>query len=155
MEKTIFKLWGFLKHTKFGRWVFSLLLGFFVPYSGSVSPSVVEISAGSSIVELNDRWFIRNHLRSIHAIALANLAELASGLAMLSALPTNTRGIVKSINIEYLKKARGKIRAKGNAKPPSIITDNIESIATAEVFDSSNELVARINVHWQIGPDAK
>lgn len=155
MEQQIFKAWHLLKKTSFGRWLFSFLLGLFVPYSGTISASVIEIEKGSSTLELRERRKIRNHLKSIHAIALANVAELASGLAMLSALPANCRGIVRSINIEYSKKARGTLIVKGSANPPQVISENIEQLATAEIFDSTNEVVAVMKVIWQVGPNAK
>ena len=116
---------------------------------------IVAIEKGSSLLELRERRKIRNHLKSIHAIALANIAELASGLAMLSALPENSRGIVRSINIEYSKKARGTLIVKGHASPAQNLTGNIEELATAEIFDSSGELVAKMKVIWQVGPNAK
>ena len=152
MEQLIFKSWKILKSTKLGRWLFSFLIGIFVPYSGSISPQVIEIEKGKSTIRLKEKWFVRNHLKSVHAIALANLGELASGLAMLSALPPNSRGIVRSINIEYLKKARGVLTSKGSANPPQVLTENIEQIAHADIFDSSNELVAVLKVNWQVGP---
>lgn len=101
---------------------------------------------------MRDRWHVRNHLKSVHAIALANVAELASGLAMFSKLPANSRGIVKSINIEYLKKARGTLTVRGSANPPENITETIEQLALAEIFDTSGELVSKMQVRWQIGP---
>ena len=149
---SIFKYWNYAKPTFIGRKIFSLLIGFYVPYSGSVSPYIEELSKGSATLSINEKWFIRNHLKSVHAIALANIGELSSGLAMLAALPSNSRGIVKSLKIDYLKKARGKITVKGTAPEILELKENVEKIALAEMFDSSNELVARMEVYWQVGP---
>ena len=152
MQNSILKYWNYAKATALGRKIFSLLIGFYVPYSGSVSPSVDQLSKGSATVTIREKWFIRNHLKSVHAIALANIGELSSGLAMLVSLPANSRGIVKNINIDYLKKARGKITAKGSAPEVGVISEKIEKVALAEIYDSSNELVARMEVLWQLGP---
>ena len=152
MQNAILKYWNYANKTLLGRKIFSILIGFYVPYSGSVSPSIEEISIGHAKVSLREKWFIRNHLKSVHAIALANVGEFSSGLAMLASLPENSRGIVKNIEIEYIKKARGKITAKGSAPEIGELTENIEKIAIAEMFDSTNEVVAKMKVYWQIGP---
>jgi len=152
MQNSILKYWNYAKTTALGRKIFSLLIGFYVPYSGSVSPSIEELSVGKAVLSIREKWFIRNHLKSVHAIALANIGELSSGLAMLGSIPSNCRGIVKNINIEYIKKARGKITAKGSAPEVGNITETVEKIAVAEMFDSSNELVAKVEVLWQLGP---
>jgi acyl-coenzyme A thioesterase PaaI-like protein len=103
-------------------------------------------------VVLKDRRKIRNHLNSIHAIALANLGELASGLAMITAVPNGTRSIVTNLEIEYLKKARGRLLAEGRASPPSVINEAIDSLATADIIDEEGDLVACVTVLWRLSP---
>jgi acyl-coenzyme A thioesterase PaaI-like protein len=138
-----------------GRWVFSRLIGLLVPYSGSVRPRVAMLEPGLARVELRERRRLRNHLRSIHALALANLGELASGLAMTLALPPNVRGIPVRIEIDYLKKARGRIVAEGRAAPPSAVTGPEDASATADLSDGEGDVVARMTVIWRLSPESE
>lgn len=97
---------------------------------------------------------MRNHLRSIHAIALTNLGELASGLAMLTVLPAGARGIVVGLEVGFRKKARGLLTATGTAEVPVIddlAAGDVESLATAVIRDVDLDVVAEVMVRWQIG----
>jgi len=130
-------------HTPHGR---------IVPYSGNIKAEVIELGNGEVKIAMNDRRGVRNHLKSIHAIALANLGELASGLAMFSKVSNETRAIVVDLEIKYIKKARGRLIAIGKATPPEVIDSPTRSIVEAEIKDSSNDIVATINVHWLLSP---
>ena len=81
-----------------------------------------------------------------------NLGELASGLAMISAVPADTRTIVVKIEIEYHKKARGELVAEGRASPPFSVTEPINSLATAEIKDVEGDIVASVKVNWRLSP---
>jgi len=150
--KVVNSSWGFCKGSAVGRFFFSLLVGMIAPYSGTTFARVLKIESGESKLVLNDRRGVRNHLGSIHAIALTNVAELASGLALFSKVPEGTRGMIKEIEMEYFKKARGRILVEGLANPPAEITENIVLISTSKLFDNSGDLVASFNATWQIGP---
>ena len=100
---------------------------------------------------LRDRRRLRNHLRSLHAIALINLGELATGLAVLSTIPQNMRGIVLDIHADYLKKARGKLTATAHFKLPQPITDDTSCEVEAELQDQSGDTVTRVRATWLIG----
>ena len=148
---TLAKTWKILRPLPGGRWIFSRLLGWIVPYTGGIKAKIMELRPGFSRVELADRRRIRNHLRSIHAVALVNLGEMTSGLALLVGLPQDTRGIVVGISIEYFKKARGRLIAESHCEIPNIM-ENTNHIIAAEIRDQEGDVVARTNVTWRLGP---
>lgn len=144
--------WRLFSKLPAGKWLFSRLLGLIVPYSGSIGATIDEMVPGHCIVHLNERRKVRNHLHSVHAIALCNLGELVTGLALMNSLPDKTRGILKGLSIEYLKKARGTLTAECRCGIPAD-NQSQEYELTAEIHDIDNEPVAAIKAHWLIGPE--
>lgn len=136
-----------------GRWIFSKLLGLAVPYTATIKPRVVELRAGYARVEMDDRHAVRNHLRSIHAIALMNLAEVTSGLAATMTLPDNARAIPVRLSIDFLKKARGTLTAECTAPAIDASTEREHDIE-AVIKDPSGDVVARAVARWRVGPQA-
>lgn len=142
-----------------------------VPYSGALGAGVVELEAGRVRVELRERRAVRNHLRSVHAVALTNLGELATGLAILTALPRGVRGIVVELCTEYRKKARGRLVAECRTgrlpsfgeppdehehEPPAEVDhpppDDREHEAVARIRDSEGDVVAVTRARWRLRP---
>lgn len=147
----ILRAWSRLAPMPGGRWLFSRLIGRIAPFSGLMKARVEELAAGRARVALSDRRRVRNHLNSIHAVALANLGELASGLAMLTGLPPTVRGIVRRLDVEYVKKARGRLVAEAAVTIPEV-RGELEHVVGAEVRDSVGEVVARVAVTWNLRP---
>ena len=108
----LLSLWRTLSPLPGGRWLFARIFARTVPYSASTRPSVRRLEPGYAEVSIPDRRANRQHLGSVHAIALMNVAEMASGLAMTAGLPAGVRGIVREMRMEYMKIGRASCRER-------------------------------------------
>lgn len=145
------RLWKLLRGMPGGRWLFSRLLGWMIPYTGTIGARVEALEPGYARLGLRDRRRVRNHLGSVHAVALANLGEVTSGLAMTLALPPRTRGIVTRLTVDYHRKARGRLLAESRVELPPIRAARDVTVRT-HIRDADGELVAEATVIWRVEP---
>lgn len=148
----LLRAWTRLAPLPGGRWVFSRMVGRTAPYTGSIGARVLELAPGRARIEMRDRRRLRNHLSSLHALALANLGEVTSGLAMLPSVPPTVRGIVTGLSAEYVKKARGRVVAECRAEPPATVTEPVDFEVMAEIRDAEGEVTTRVRVSWRLAP---
>ena len=134
-----------------GDRLFSWALGRMVPYTGSIGAVVRELAPGRVRVELADRRKVRNHLDSIHAVALMNLGEMSTGLAVITGLPDDARAILVRLSIEYVKKARGTLTSECSIEPPKA-NERREVEAEAVIRDAAGDVVAKAAACWLVGP---
>ena len=146
----VLALWRRLSPLPFGRDLFMWTFGSMVPYSGALGARVLTLEPGHVAVRLRDRRAVRNHLASVHAIALANLGEMASGLAMTTALPPGVRAIVTGLSVEYGKKARGALVAESRVTVPDVGGDVDHDVRT-EIRDDAGDVVATVTTRWRLG----
>jgi acyl-coenzyme A thioesterase PaaI-like protein len=126
------------------------VLGLRVPYTGSLGANVQSLAPGFCEVQLRDVRRLRNHLHSIHAMALANLGEMATGLALVNGLPEDTRAILTGFSIEYLKKARGTLLARCRCRVP-LSNDPGDVEVDGEIRDDGGAVVALVRARWRVG----
>lgn len=143
--------WHRLSRRPGGKFLFSRILARAIPYTATVRPRVLIVEAGFARVEMDDRRRIRNHLSSIHALAIANLGELTSGLAMTATLPPEVRSILTGLHVEFKKKARGRLTAECRCTVPAV-TAPIEHQVSSSVLDMAGDEVAVVTATWKLAP---
>ena len=146
---TIASMWERLSGVPGGKALFSFMIGRAARYTGTIGGRVEHLETGKGVVTMRDRASVRNHLKSVHAIALMNLGELATGATVMYQVDGRGRGILKHIGMDYIKKARGTITATCEAVVPSESGKhdlNVEGILT----DQDGEIVAKVRATWRI-----
>jgi acyl-coenzyme A thioesterase PaaI-like protein len=145
------EMWDRVSPMPAGRLLFSKLVGQAAPYTGSMGARVVELRRGYSEVILHERRKVRNHLKCVHAIALANLAEMTGNVALAYGMPDDARFIVAGLSIEYLKKARGTITATCESPTPET-NARTEYDVLVVMRDAGGDEVARCTLRTLVGP---
>lgn len=145
--------WARLSPKPGGKALFSIIIGRTAPYTGTIGARAEELRPGYARWTLRDRRAVRNHLNSIHAIALTNLAEVTTGTAMMMSLPAGTRGIVTGLTTTYIKKARGTLVAECHCDLPEITAD-IRFELACEIRDAAGDIVATATVTWLLSRTA-
>ncbi len=146
--------WDWLSRIPGGNIVFSKLVAQAAPYTGSIGPIVEDVRIGYSRVRMADRRAVRNHLNSIHAVALANLAEFTGNLALAYSLPNDARFIVAGMSVEYLRKARGTIRGVCQSPVPAT-SERREYLVEVSILNETGDEVTRATLRSLVSPKKK
>ena len=136
-----------------GRWLFSRLVCWKAPYFSSIAPRIETLEPGRCIATLQHRRAVTNHIGTVHAIALCNLAEFTGGLGCDASLPPSMRWIPKGMMVAYLKKAVGTLHA--TATPtllPRTSQDGYDLPFEVVVENAAGEVVFRATIAMWVTP---
>lgn len=150
-RNTIRLLWDRVGRLPGGSRLFTKAIGLAAPYTDTIGAHVEVLRRGHSEVTLQDRRAVRNHLQCVHAIALANLVELCGNVAIAYSLPDDARFIVAGMRLDYLKKARGTLRAVCDCPVPETSARQ-EYEVVVHVLDASGTEVTRGYLRTLVGP---
>ncbi len=147
----VLSLWQRLSTKPFGKYIFSRIVCWKAPYFSTIRPRFEELRPGFSRVSMNNRRAVHNHIQTIHAIALCNLAEIGAGTMMEASLSSNMRWLPKGMNVRYLKKAETDVEVVCTAAD---IGDGParDVIVGADVRDRHGDVVCHADVIMWVSP---
>ena len=148
MQKTL-KLYQSLTHLPLGKIIFSKMLCFLTPYFSSIKPSIKELKINRCVVFMKKRRAVTNHLKTVHAVAMCNMAELAGGLMTEVSLPQGKRWIPSEMTVKYLKKAKSNLIAIADGNELDWDKEG-EVIVPVGITDDNNELVFSAEIKMNI-----
>ena len=152
MSSTL-KLWHRLSGLPAGRWLYGRLICFKAPYFATIAPRFVALEPGRCEITIRDRRRVHNHIGTVHAIALCNLAELSAGMMTDATIPAGMRWIPKGMAVEYLAKARGTMHASATSE--HAVVDSADGYAwpvTVRVRDDAGSEVFRARIEMWLSP---
>ena len=153
MSADVLKIYRSLSRKPLGHWLFSRLICFKAPYFGSIGPRMVRLEPGRGEATIRHRRSVTNHLGTVHAIALCNLAEFVGGLTCEVSIPASMRWIPKGMTVAYLKKAVGTMRATATpAFPPREASEGYELPFEVVVENPAGEAVFKATIAMWVSP---
>lgn len=139
-----------------GQWLFSRAVCFKAPYFASIAPRITALQPGRCEARIAHRRRVSNHIGTVHAIALCNLAELAGGVMVDASLPPSMRWIPKGMRVEYRSKASGTMHAVATPDVPIVAADSgYELPVSVEIRDAREQVVFFASIAMWVSPRAK
>ena len=156
MSTPILPLFRRLSSKPGGKWLFSRLVGLKAPYFASIAPRMELLEPGRAVATLRHRRAVTNHLGTVHAIALCNLAAFTGGLACDVSIPASMRWIPRGMTVEYLKKAVGSMRATATpAFAPRDAAEGYELPFDVVIENPQGEAVFKASIAMWVSPRSK
>lgn len=156
MSAPLLTLYRRMQRWPAGQWLFSRAVCFKAPYFASIAPRITVLEAGRCEGRIAHRRRVTNHIGTVHAIALCNLAELTAGLMVDASLPKGMRWIPKGMEVKYLAKATGTQHAV--AAPAQAIVSAEAGYAlpvNVQVRDTAGTVVFEARIDMWVSPAKK
>jgi uncharacterized protein (TIGR00369 family) len=83
-----------------------------VKFAGTGRVKIEEAGDGRAVLTMKNHRKVQNHIGGIHAAAMALLGESATGVAFGMSVPDTHLPLLKSMKIDYVRRAQGDLRAE-------------------------------------------
>jgi acyl-coenzyme A thioesterase PaaI-like protein len=150
------------KGSSFWLWLLNRALGWTIPFNRPHGFNLIEI--GDEVIRTTAPYKRANynHVKGIHACAIATVAEFSAGFLLLTKLdPKRYRLIMSRIEVEYLYQAKEQIVSESSILPeeleekiykPLQEQEAITIALKSRVSDLSGNEIAVAFTTWQVKP---
>jgi acyl-coenzyme A thioesterase PaaI-like protein len=146
--------------SRFYLWLLNRVLRWKIPFNAAHGLKITSMEGDTVEVLLPYRRSNCNHLRGMHACALATAGEFAAGIRLLSAVEaTRYRLIMTDLQVEYLKQGRETLTASCTLSDEWLQSEVMKPLSEAHVAvvkvessltDSKGQTICKVRTTWQI-----
>ena len=137
---------------RFHEPLLSRLFGSQVHFASTARIRIQQMSHDEVRMSLANRRRVQNHIKGVHAAAMALLAESASGALVGMNLPDDKLPLIRTLKVDYHKRAKGDLRATATLDEQQRRAlheqDKGEIEVKVAVFDESGEQPIHCEMHW-------
>lgn len=135
---------------------FSVVFGAAVKFFGTASLRFEEVGPERTVVFIKNRRKVQNHIGGVHAVAMALIAESATGSLVGLNLGGESIPVIKTMTVNYLKRAKGDMRAEAWLTPEQIelikTTPKGEVDVACKVTDAEGKEPITVQMVWAWTP---
>lgn len=153
MSSNVLTLYRRITRWPLGHWLFARAVCLKAPYFATIGPRFIALEPGRCVVRIRDRRRVHNHIGTVHAIALCNLAELSAGVMTDATIPPAMRWIPRGMAVEYLAKAIGTMHATATPEAPAVeAASGYSWPVRVSVRNDAGEEVFRAHIDMWVSP---
>ena len=145
----ILKVYDRLQQYPLGKVLFTKAVCHQAPYFSTIRPLITDLRANYCEVQIKKRRSVTNHINTVHAIAMCNMAELAGGLMTDVSIPKGARWIPAGMTVQYIKKAKTDLTAVADASDIDLsVTGNV--VIPVDVKDTNGDIVFHADITMNV-----
>jgi uncharacterized protein (TIGR00369 family) len=137
-------------YQQLGNGAFSKKICEIAPYFSTIDPTFVSLEPKYAEVTMPNTAKVHNHLGTVHAIAMCNLAEIVAGLMTDVSIPSDCRWIPIGMNVRYLAKAKTDLRGIADGRHIDWHTHGDKEIPVS-ILDTQGTAVCSATVIVKVG----
>jgi acyl-coenzyme A thioesterase PaaI-like protein len=148
------------KTSAFYLWLLNNLLWRLIPFNRSHKVLIHSLSDEHVMIRLPYRKANQNHLKGMHACALATLCEYACGIGLMTRIdPKHYRIILKEIKMDYLMQAKTDVFARFEVNDsflekeiylPLNSKGSVIKLFPITAYDSLGKEICKGEITWQL-----
>ncbi len=158
--KIYYKLLKLASASTFYRLLLNQILWLRIPFNKPHGIKITQVLDAGFEVRLPYRRNNLNHLKGIHACALATTSEYVAGLTLIRFLdPSKYRLILESLQIRYVYQAKSPVKCRFELDDTFVRREIMEPLSNQDsvfvdlktrITDESNQLICETTTRWQI-----